>query len=112
MYEVHKTMTVAGAHHLNLNYESRCSSLHGHNWRITVVCRVKDDGLDVNGMVVDFTDIKKIVNKFDHANLNDFVVQPTAENIAKYLYEEIPHCARIEVEETEGNKVVYEPDRD
>lgn len=111
MYELQKTMEISGAHKLSLDYASKCCNLHGHNWKITVTCRVSDDGLDRNGMVVDFTKIKETVNKLDHANLNDFVDQPTAENIAKYILEDIPHCVRVEIEETEGNRVVYEPGR-
>jgi len=112
MYEIQKVMRIEGAHNLNLNYDSKCTQLHGHSWKIIVVCRVRDNGLDKNGMVVDFTSIKEVVGKFDHAYLNEFLVQPTAENIARSIYEEIPHCVRVEVEETEGNKVIYEPDRD
>ncbi len=112
MYEVRKTMEVSGSHHLHLDYPSKCSNVHGHNWKITVVCRVKDDGLDQNGMVIDFTKIKDVVNRYDHTNLNDFMEQPTAENVAKAIFDDVPHCVRVEVEETEGNKAIYEPDRD
>ena len=31
MYYVSKRMEVAGAHRLDLPYESKCSNLHGHN---------------------------------------------------------------------------------
>jgi len=108
MYEVRKTMEIAVAHRLDLPYQSKCTNVHGHNLKVTVVCRVKDGGLE-NGMVVDFSKIKEVVNQYDHSNLNRFLEQPTAENLAKLILEQIPHCTRVEVEETEGNKAIYEP---
>lgn len=108
MYEVRKTMEIAVAHNLDLPYQSKCTNVHGHNLKVTVICRVKDDRLE-NGMVVDFSKIKEVVNQYDHSNLNHFLEQPTAENLAKLILEQIPHCARVEVEETEGNKAIYEP---
>ena len=51
MYYVSKRMEVAGAHRLDLPYESKCSNLHGHNWIITVYC--KAEKLTDYGMVID-----------------------------------------------------------
>ena len=59
MFIVKKRMEIAGAHRLNLNYESKCANLHGHNWIVTVWC--KSQTLDANGMVMDFTHIKRQV---------------------------------------------------
>lgn len=108
MYYVSKRLEIAGAHHLNLDYESPCTRLHGHNWIITVEC--KSDTLDSNGMVVDFKHIKNAVtHKFDHQNLNEVVsFNPTAENIAKYICDCIPNCYRVSVQESEGNIAIYE----
>lgn len=108
MFIVKKRMEIAGAHRLNLNYESKCSNLHGHNWIITVWCKSKT--LDDNGMVIDFTHIKREVQeKLDHKFLNDVVeFNPTAENIAKWVCEQIPHCYRVSVQESEGNVATYE----
>ena len=110
MYTVIKRMEVSAAHRLDLSYESKCQVLHGHNWIITVYCRSMQ--LDENGMVVDFTHIKKAVkNKLDHQNLNEVLpFNPTAENIACWICQQIPHCFKVEVQESEGNKVVYEKD--
>ena len=60
--------------------------------------------------VVDFTKIKDIVNLFDHRCANDIMegLNPTAENMAKWLCDRIPHCIRVSVQETEGNTAVYE----
>lgn len=69
MFTVTKRIEVSGAHFLHLDYESKCTNLHGHNWIITVT--VQNDTLDHNGMVVDFSKIKEIVNQFDHHVIND-----------------------------------------
>lgn len=108
MYTVTKRIEVSGAHFLNLPYDSKCKNLHGHNWIIFVTCR--RETLDESGMVVDFVKIKEIVNQLDHANINDVLgdVNPTAENIARWLYERIPYCVRVEVQESEGNIATYE----
>ena len=39
MYYVSKRMEIAGAHHLELPYDSKCEKLHGHNWIVTVYCK-------------------------------------------------------------------------
>ena len=108
MFTVTKRMEISGAHFLRLNYESKCTSMHGHNWIVTVT--VQNDKLDENGMVVDFTKIKDVVNLFDHRCANDIMegLNPTAENMAKWLCDRIPHCIRVAVQETEGNTAVYE----
>ena len=110
MFIVKKRMEIAGAHRLNLNYESKCANLHGHNWIVTVWC--KSQTLDANGMVIDFTHIKREVQeKLDHKFLNDVVpFNPTAENIAKWVYNQIPNCYRVSVQESEGNVATYERD--
>ena len=110
MFIVKKRMEIAGAHRLNLNYESKCANFHGHNWIVTVWC--KSQTLDANGMVMDFTHIKRQVqDKLDHKFLNDVVpFNPTAENIAKWVYNQIPNCYRVSVQESEGNVATYERD--
>lgn len=107
MYYVSKRIEVAGSHRLNLDYESKCTNLHGHNWIITVRC--KSATLNENGMVVDFAHISKYVKDLlDHKNLNEvFDFNPTAENIAEYLYHHIEKCYRVDVQESEGNVASY-----
>lgn len=107
MFYVSKRIEIAGAHQLNLPYQSKCSNLHGHNWKITVFC--KAEKVNEDGMVCDFTKIKDIVCQLDHQNLNDcFSFNPTAENIAHWLCSLIPNCYRVEVQESEGNIAIYE----
>ena len=110
MFIVKKRMEIAGAHRLNLNYESKCANLHGHNWIVTVWC--KSQTLDDNGMVMDFTHIKREVqDKLDHKFLNDVVpFNPTAENLAKWICDQIKRCYRVLVQESEGNVATYERD--
>ena len=110
MWYLEKDVVISCAHHLE-HYDGACKNVHGHNWKITVYC--KGDRLDKAGMLIDFKDIKNIVNKLDHTNINhnqDFLhykVNPTAENIAKYLYEKVPHCYKVLVEEQEGSRCIY-----
>lgn len=108
MYTVTKRLEISAAHQLSLNYESRCKNLHGHNWIIYVTCR--SEILDANGMVVDFKHIKNIVSDvLDHQYLNDVLqCNPTAENIARWICEKVPHCVKVSVQESEGNVAVYE----
>ncbi len=110
MYTVIKRMEISAAHQLKLSYPSKCENLHGHNWIITVTCRSKE--LNQDGMVVDFTHIKQAVHaKLDHQNLNDILpFNPTAENIARWICEQIPTCFKVEVKESEGNTAIYEKD--
>lgn len=110
MFYVSKRLEIAGAHRLQLDYESKCSNIHGHNWIVTVHCKAKE--LNHNGMVVDFKHIKqRIHGKLDHKYINDEVdFNPTAENIAKWIVDQIPQCYKAEVQESEGNIAVYEVD--
>lgn len=110
MYTVIKRMEISASHSLNLSYPSKCENLHGHNWIITVFCRSAQ--LNDDGMVVDFTGIKdQIKGKLDHKNLNEVLpFNPTAENIARWICEQIPLCVKVEVCESEGNMAVYEKD--
>ena len=84
----------ASAHSLR-NYPGDCSRLHGHNWQVEVsVC---SQVLDDNGIAIDFREIKKqtklVIKRVDHQYLNEIepfdVLNPTAENIAKYFFDEV-----------------------
>lgn len=108
MYTVKKRIEIAGAHQLKLPYPSKCSRLHGHNWIIEVTCQREE--LDENGMVIDFSKIKEVVMQLDHQYLNDLLkgINPTAENIARWIADQIPYCVKVSVQESEGNLAIYE----
>lgn len=74
------------AHKLE-NYQGECARLHGHRWEVDFYIRV--DMLE-NGIGYDFTEAKKKLDEIlpDHGYLNEVVFQPTAENIAEYLFGE------------------------
>lgn len=110
MYYIKKTIEVAACHKLNLSYESKCSRLHGHNWIITIYC--KSVQLNNDGMVYDFSHVKEqIHDKLDHGYLNEILpFNPTAENIAKWVVDQIPQCYRADVQESENNVATYEED--
>lgn len=110
MYYIKKRIEISAAHRLCLDYESKCTAVHGHNWILTIECRSEE--LNENGMVTDFTHVKEFIfGKLDHAVLNDvFDFNPTAENIARWVVDNVPNCYRCEVQESEGNVAAYQRD--
>lgn len=109
MYYVEKKLEISASHKLKLDYESKCENLHGHNWHIVIYC--KSETLNQNGMVYDFSLIKKNIHSvLDHKNLNDVLnVNPTAENIAKWIADRIGvTCYKVTVQESDGNTATYE----
>ena len=120
MYYLQVEDAFASAHQLR-EYQGKCENLHGHNWRVRV--RVKGRELDKTGMLVDFGILKKLLkelmDRLDHKFLNDTppfdALNPTSENLAKYLYDELgrvlpegvrPH--QITVWESERSAAVYD----
>lgn len=93
MYELTVKNSFSSAHSIP-DYDGKCARLHGHTWQVEVAVRGKH--LDRKGMLVDFRKIKtgldKIVTDLDHQYLNDLKMfkekgkNPTAENLAKYIY--------------------------
>ena len=110
MYYVCKRLEISAAHSLMLSYESKCEDLHGHNWIVKIYC--KSETLNQDGMVTDFTLIKKNIEKaLDHKFLNDVLpVNPTAENIARRICDNTPNAYKVEVWESEMNMAAYERD--
>lgn len=107
MYRVKKRIEVSAAHSLTLDYESKCTQLHGHNWIIDIY--LESETLDQNGMVMDFTKIKeRIRDQLDHKNLNQVLpFNPTAENIARWVCSQFDCCYRVDVQESENNVASY-----
>lgn len=78
------------AHHLK-DYKGECEKVHGHTYKLEVVVSGKPEK---DGMVMDFTELKKIVeetviDKLDHADLNKIFDNPTTENIASWVYNKL-----------------------
>jgi 6-pyruvoyltetrahydropterin/6-carboxytetrahydropterin synthase len=94
MFEVSVEEVFPAGHSLR-NYHGKCENVHGHNYRVCVTVRGQD--VDENGLLVDFAVVKKLVravkDRLDHQYLNDLEpfdkINPSAENIAKYFYDEI-----------------------
>jgi 6-pyruvoyltetrahydropterin/6-carboxytetrahydropterin synthase len=107
MFRVSREIDFCYGHRL-LNYEGKCRYLHGHNGRAIIT--IESETLDQRGMVLDFSDIKRVVSTWiddslDHRMLlhkTDPAVpilqklgepmflmdeNPTAENIAKLIYD-------------------------
>jgi 6-pyruvoyltetrahydropterin/6-carboxytetrahydropterin synthase len=123
MFEVTIEETFAAGHALR-NYRGKCENVHGHNYR----CQVTLEGaqLDSIGLLVDFVELKRVVHgvldRMDHQWLNDFPpfteLNPSAENMAKYIYEQIVeglktnHGVRVQAVklwETDTASATYRP---
>ena len=116
-----KTVLDFAAAHSLRGYPGDCAKLHGHNWKIEV--EVRGNKLNDIGMVIDFKEIKRhaklVVKELDHTFLNDHPnfkeTNPTAENIAVYLFQEIqkritsPEVSMhaITIWENDRNCVIY-----
>jgi 6-pyruvoyltetrahydropterin/6-carboxytetrahydropterin synthase len=93
MYEVTVDDNFAAAHNLR-DYKGKCENLHGHNYKVRVA--VTGNELDSAGLLYDFVNLKRaiqgVLRSLDHIYLNEFppfdVLNPSAENIARYIYEE------------------------
>ena len=110
MYYVCKRLEISAAHSLMLSYESKCEDLHGHNWIVKIYC--KSETLNQDGMVTDFTLSKRDIEKaLDHKFLNEVLpMNPTAENIARWICDRTPNAYKVEVWESEMNMAAYERD--
>ena len=107
MYRVSLEIDFCYGHRL-LNYDGKCKYLHGHNGRAVIV--IEAPKLDDRGMVMDFSDIKRVVSTWIDEHLDHRMllhrddpmapilekmgepvhlldVTPTAENIARLIHE-------------------------
>ena len=102
MYEVTIETGFSGAHMLR-GYAGKCGNLHGHNWKVEVT--VASDRLDDVGMALDFATLKAetraVLSQVDHTYLNEVFpfteLNPTAENIAKWVWEMLSKRVETEV---------------
>lgn len=114
MFELIVETDFSSAHNLR-EYKGQCERLHGHNWKVQVV--LKSEKLNTLGMVMDFRDVKivveDVINKFDHTYLNELpafkVLNPTTENLSKVLYDELKN--RLPVGIAVSKVTTWESDR-
>lgn len=123
MFEVTIEQTFSAGHALR-NYRGKCENVHGHNYRCQVT--IEGEQLDATGLLVDFVELKKIVrsviDRMDHQWLNDFppfdVLNPSAENMAKFIYDEVHRevagkrmvrLGRVKLWETDTSSATYRP---
>ena len=107
MFRVTREITFCYGHRL-LNYDGKCRHLHGHNGKAVLTLEAPE--LDPLGMVMDFSRIKGVVHQWIDDNLDhrmllhrddpvlpflrqqrepvfEMDVNPTAENIAKLIFD-------------------------
>ncbi|PKN66246.1 MAG: 6-carboxytetrahydropterin synthase QueD [Deltaproteobacteria bacterium HGW-Deltaproteobacteria-12] len=120
MYEVTIIKSFSAAHMLAA-IGGKCEELHGHNFRVEVTVAAPE--LNSSGILIDFRDVKKwlqeILDSLDHKHLNDLLffnqINPSSENIAKYIWQGMKFKAklaevkvvRVKVWESENAAVTY-----
>ena len=93
MYEVTVEDSFAAGHYLR-DYKGKCENPHGHNYKVRVT--LAGASLDKAGLLLDFKDLKEgmkhVIDRLDHQMLNEIepfiVLNPSAENLAKYFYDQ------------------------
>jgi len=104
-----RAFTFEAAHRLpNVPDGHKCARLHGHSFRVELVCEGPVD--QKTGWLIDFGDIKRVFEPFleqlDHRYLNDIegLENPTAENLARWIWKrvkpQLPPLAQVTVAET------------
>jgi 6-pyruvoyltetrahydropterin/6-carboxytetrahydropterin synthase len=116
MYEIEVFLNFSAAHRLR-RYKGKCENIHGHNWKVGVSIPSKE--LNDIGIVADFRDVKKrlraVLEKLDHKDLNALPyfkkLNPTSENLAKYIYDELKKnklkLSSVSVWEADDSKATY-----
>ena len=106
----------SAAHQLR-GYKGSCERLHGHNWKVQIF--LEGEELDEIGMLIDFREVKekanRLIEKLDHRYLNELPefskVNPTTENIARYIFrelsKEINNIKKVTVWESENSCASY-----
>ena len=93
MYEVTVEAGFSSGHYLR-NYKGKCENPHGHNYKVQVT--LAGAQLDEAGLLLDFKLLKHVmrpvIDRLDHQMINEIapftVINPSAENLAKYFYDE------------------------
>lgn len=92
-----KRIFIFDAAHSLPGYHGKCSSMHGHTYKLEVLISRADNGVisggSSDGMVFDFRDLNQIVkdeimDKVDHKVLNEvFPFRTTSENLAQHIFD-------------------------
>ncbi|MGN0437462.1 MAG: 6-carboxytetrahydropterin synthase QueD [Lachnospiraceae bacterium] len=137
MYTLQTSASFDSAHFLK-GYEGKCSNIHGHRWTVEVTVASEDVEKEgqIRGMIVDFktlkSDLKDLADELDHSliieenslkdktkealleeefRLIELPFRPTAENLAKYFYDEMEdkgyQVVLVKVFETPNNCAGY-----
>jgi 6-pyruvoyltetrahydropterin/6-carboxytetrahydropterin synthase len=122
MFEVSVEYMFAAGHALR-GYKGKCENVHGHNYKVQLV--VGGEQLDSAGLLMDFVEVRKniktLVERLDHHFLNDVPpfdkLNPSAENISKYFYDELEPQVRdrglkvraVTIWETDTTSATYRP---
>ena len=93
MFEVTVEDSFAAGHYLR-NYRGKCEKPHGHNYKVRIT--LAGQQLDKAGLLLDFKDLrevmKHVIERLDHQMINELApfteLNPSAENLAKYFYDE------------------------
>ena len=98
--------------HALYGYDGKCKNVHGHSYKLSVTV-IGAPILDTNnvkyGMVIDFTDLKKIVREeivdnFDHATV--FNKNTPHIELAKELISRDHHVILVDYQPTSENMVI------
>lgn len=138
MYTLKVEHSFDSAHFL-AGYKGKCGNIHGHRWKVEIEIQSENlvKGGQLDGMIIDFTDIKddvkSVVDFYDHAliieegsmrketldflELDGFRVikvffRPTAENFAAFFFNNLKekgyNLKKVTVYETPTNCASYE----
>ena len=138
MYTIETQISFDSAHFLS-GYQGKCGNIHGHRWTVKVSVsgkQLEEDNLQTRGMVMDFSDLKKVLRDMGEAMDHVFIIEkgtlaadtftcltrdgfkimevsfrPTAENFAKYIYDKMKAkkytVLKAVVYETPNNCAIY-----
>ena len=112
-----REFTFEAAHHLpNVPPGHKCGRLHGHSFRVDVICEGQID--PTTGWLIDFADIKEavqpVIGQLDHSYLNEIegLSNPTSENLSRWIWRRLrpalPMLSKISVHETCTSGCIYE----
>lgn len=125
MFEIYVEGSFSAGHALR-GYRGKCENPHGHNYKVRLT--LVGPSLDQTGLLADFAVLKQSMRAtmamLDHKYLNDQdpfdQINPSAENLAKYFYDQAagsfpaeenrPRLKHVTVWETDTTAATYWPD--